>query len=181
LELQAIASIFVFVTAINKATTFLNQLYMRTNCFLVAFLLLFSNITFSQSNKTYPVFALNDSFSHTQPKGSKITPKNYQLSNLSGFKLDCTKYEFSLVKRMNGGKNPDAIFIVAKSGNYIIELNVTGETLVDKSTMQSLDNPPKKFSVFEKGDTPILGIGTLKMKDGTASMTTYWVSMIDVK
>ncbi len=47
--------------------------------------------------------------------------------------------------------------------------------------MKSLDNPRKKFKNFEKGDTPILGIGTLKMKNGNASMMTFWVSMIDVK
>ena len=143
--------------------------------------ILFSTVTFSQSNETYPVFALNDSFLHAQPKESKIIPKNYQLSSLSGFKLDCSEYDFSLVRSLNEGKNPDAIFIVAKSGNYMVDLNTSGETLVDKSTMQSLDTPRKKFKGFEKGDTPILGIGTLKIRDGKVSMTTYWVSMIDVR
>lgn len=118
---------------------------------------------------------------HAQPKDSKIVPENYQLFNLSGFKLDCSKYDFSLIKSLNEGKSPDAIFIVAKSGNYMVKLNVVDETLVDKSTMQSLDNPKRKFNKFEEGDTPILGIGTFKMKNGKASMTAFWVSMIDVK
>ncbi len=81
---------------------------------------------FSQVNISYPVFVLNDSFSHAQPKESKIIPQNYDLSNLSGFKIDCSKYDFSLVRSMNEGKNPDAVFIVGKSGNYMIELNATG-------------------------------------------------------
>ena len=82
---------------------------------------------------------------------------------------------------MNGGKDPDLLFIVSKSGNFAVELNIAGETVVDRSTMQSLDNPKKKFKEFDKGDTPILGIGTLKIQDGKANMMTYWVSMIDIK
>jgi hypothetical protein len=117
---------------------------------------------------------------HAQPKDSKIIPKNYQLSNLPGFKIDCSNYNFSLVRKLNEGRDPDAIFIVAKSGNYMVDLNISGETIVDKSTMQSVDHPKKKFEAFEKGDTPILGIGTLKVRDGKVSMTTFWVSMIDV-
>ena len=154
---------------------------MKKIYLLFVFSMLCSIAGFSQSGPPYPIFVLNDSFSHAQPKESKIIPKNYQLSNLSGFELDCSKYDFSLVRSMNEGKNPDAIFIVAKSGNYLIELNVKGKTLVDKSTMHSLDNPKKEFKRFEKGDTPILGIGTLKIKDGQASMTTYWISMIELK
>lgn len=154
---------------------------MRNIFALLIFSILFSTVTFSQSNKTYPVFVLNDSFSQAQPKESKIIPKDYQLANLPGFKLDCSKYDFSLIRSMNGGKNPDVIFIIAKSGSYMVELNVTGETLIDESTMHSLDNPKKDFKNFEKGDTPLLGIGTLKIKDGQASMTTYWITMIDVK
>lgn len=154
---------------------------MKKICLLFVFSILFSSVTFSQPNQNYPVFAVNDSFLHAQPKDSKIVPENYQLFNLSGFKLDCSKYNFDLIKSLNEGKSPDAIFIVAKSGNYMVKLNVVDETLVDKSTMQSLDNPKRKFNKFEEGDTPILGIGTLKMKNGKASMTAFWVSMIDVK
>jgi hypothetical protein len=144
-------------------------------------LFLFATLAYSQSSKNYQLFILNDSFSHAQPEGSKLVPKNYQLGSLKGFILDCSKYDFTLVRSMNDNKNPDAIFIVAKSGNYMVELNVSGETIIDNSTMISLDNPKKKFKEFEKGDTPILGIGTLKIKDGQASMTTYWISMIDIK
>ena len=154
---------------------------MRTTYMLLAFTLLFSTATFSQATESYPVFALNDSFSHAQPKDSKITPKNYQLSNLSGFKLDCSNYNFRQVRMLNDGKDPDAIFIVTKSGNYMVDLNILGETIVNKSTMRSVDIPRKTFEGFEKGDTPILGIGTLKTHDGKVSMTTFWVSMIDVK
>ena len=153
---------------------------MKFISLLVTFIIL-TTISFAQSSKDYPIFVLNDSFSHAQPKESKIVPQNYQLSNLSGFKLNCSKYDFGMIRIMNNGKDPDAIFIVAKSGNYIVELNVTGETIVDNSTMISLDSPQKKFTGFETGDTPILGIGTLKIKDGQASMQTYWVSMISVK
>ncbi len=153
---------------------------MIKNLLIVSLMLIGIN-SYSQSSKTYPVFILNDSFSHAQPKDSKIIPRNYQLSSLKGFKIDCSNYDFSLMKSMNEGKVPDAIFIVANSGNYIVELNSSGETIVDNTIMHSLDSPQKKFQKFEKGDSPILGIGTLKIKDGAASMQTYWISMIDVK
>lgn len=135
----------------------------------------------SQDRNEYPVFVLNDTFLHAQPKGSTIKPQNYQLSSRDGFKFNSANYDFSVIRKMNEGKNPDAIFIVARSGNYFVELNTNGETIVDASTMNSLDNPKKKFKKFEKGDTPIFGIGTLAIKDGKANMMTFWVSMIDVK
>lgn len=154
---------------------------MKKFSFLFYAVLSISTFAYSQSKNTYPVFILDDTFSHAQPKDSKIVPQNYQLSSLPGFKLDCSKYDFNLVRSMNAGKNPDALFIVSRSGNYVVELNITGGTVVDSSTMYSLDNPKKEFKGFEKGDTPILGIGTLKIEDGKASMVTYWISMIDVK
>ena len=149
--------------------------------FLLAAVFCSCSISYSQSTDRYQKFILNDTFSHVQPKHSKIKPQNYQLSSYQGFKLDCTNYDFTLIKSMNDRKNPDAIFIVSKAGNFMVPLNINGETIVDKSTMKSIDNPKKIFNLFEKSDTPILGIGTLKIKNGTASMTTYWVTMIDVK
>jgi hypothetical protein len=154
---------------------------MKKEICLFVFCLLPITKVYSQPGKNYPVFVLNDSFSHVQPTESKIKPKNFQLYALQGFTLNCAAYDFSFIRTLNEGKNPDAIFIIAKSGKYIVELNTAGETVVDKTTMQSLDYPKRKFKGFEKDDTPIIGIGTLKVKDGAASMATYWISMIDVK
>ena len=154
---------------------------MKQSSLFIAFALLVTLNCYPQNTKSYPVFILNDTFSHAQPKDSKIAPQNYQLTSLKGFKLDCSKYDFTEIRALSGGKNPDAIFIVCKSGNFIVELNISGVTIVDNSTMSSLDDLSKKFNEFQKGDTPILGIGTLNLKNGKAQMLTYWVSMIDVK
>ena len=147
----------------------------------LAILFLFTTSAYTQPGKNYQVLMLSDTFSQAQPHGSAIVPRKYQLGTLKGFILDCSTYDFTLIRSMNDGKDLDAVFIVSKSGNYMIELNVKGETIVDNATMISLENPKKKFKAFVKGDTPILGIGTLKIKDGRASMTTYWISMIDIK
>jgi len=128
----------------------------------------------------YPILVLNDSFSHAQPKGSKITPQKYQLHSLKGFELDCSRYDFTLIQSLNEGRMPESIFIICQSGNYKVKLNPEGITIVDASTMTPVDGPTKKFRSFAAGDTPILGIGTLARGKKGPDMRTYWVSMINV-
>lgn len=154
---------------------------MKKLCLLIIIICSNFILLYGQPAEQYQTLILNDTFSHAQPVGAKIKPKNYVLKASKGFKLDCTNYDFTLIRTMNDGKNPDAIFIVAKAGTYIVNLNDTGETIVDRSTMRSLDKPKKKFTLFEKADTPIIGIGTLKIKNGAASMETYWLSLIEIQ
>ena len=154
---------------------------MKKTFLFPIFSLLFASEIFSQSVSSYPVFVLDDRFSQAQPAGSKIVPRNYVLSSRTGFILDCSKYDFSPLRDLNNGKNPDAIFIVSKSGTYSVKLHITSSTTVDRSTMLSLDNPKKEFRDFQKNDTLLLAIGTLKKSNGKAEMATYWVSFVSVK
>lgn len=106
-------------------------------------------------------------------------PKKMQIKNTNGFILDCSGYDFTLIRKMNNGKNPDLIFIIAKAGKYKIVLNISGKTTIDASTMTSLEGYGNDFRGFEKGDTPIIAIGTLK-PGTTSEMRAYWVSMIQL-
>lgn len=153
---------------------------MKKGFFLFVFALS-STLLFAQQKADYSSFVLNDSFSHAQPEGSTIVPQKYQLTSLKGFKLDCSKYDFSLIRSLNGGKNPTAIFLVTNGGNYMVPLLANGETLADASTITSIDYPEKKFTLFEKGDKLILAIGDLSIAGGKADMRSNWISMIDVK
>ena len=76
---------------------------------------------FGQPAGIYAVLVVNDSFSRTQPKESKIVLKNYRLSSLEGLMLDCSKYDSTVIHARNAGKNPDAIFVISKAGNYTVE------------------------------------------------------------
>jgi hypothetical protein len=134
-----------------------------------------------QLNNSLTAFKLSDKYSQVQPKDSKIKPGNYQLPSSKGFSLNCLGYDFSQIRTLNNGKEPDAIFIICKAGSYMIKPNFSGITIIDKSTMESLDEKDKKFGGFEKGDTAILAIGTLRNNDGKAEMMSFWVAMIDVK
>lgn len=165
----------------NNLTQFQNEISPMKKIYFLIILVFPSFLSFAQSHDTYPTFVLNDTFSHAQPKGSSIVPQKYQLTSLKGFKLNCSTYDFSLIRSLNEGKDPTAIFILSKGGSYMVPLVMYGETVVDASTMKCLDYPKKNFTLFENGDTPIIAIGDLVESEGASSMRSYWISMIDVK
>ncbi len=78
-------------------------------------------------------------------------PQNYELKSLKGLILNCSNYDFSLIKTMNDNKLPDLVHVISKAGTFTVKLNTKGQTIIDNSTMQSLDENNKKFSGFVKG------------------------------
>ena len=154
---------------------------MKVKILLLFTLALFRLSLYGQNANALPTFNLDDKHSQAQPKDSKIKPEKYKLNSLAGFKLNCSGYDFSLIRSLNGGKDPDAIFVVCKAGNYMIAFNRSELTTVDKTTMVCIDQKGKIFTGFEKGDTPIIAIGTLEIKNGKANMKSFWVGMLEVK
>ena len=130
-----------------------------------------------QDKKLYPTLILEDKYDQIQKDGSNIIPQNYVLTSLTGFILDHSKYDFSMIKTVNGNKMPDVINVLSKAGKFTVNLNPNGQTLIDSTTLLSLDGDNKKFSGFIKGDKVILAIGTNKNNE----MITYWLGMIDIK
>ena len=126
----------------------------------------------------YQVIQLSDKYNNVQKKDAP-EPKTMQIKNSKGFILDSKGYNFTPIRSMNKGKNPDLIFIVAKAGKYKIPINLNGPTLIDKNTMISLEGLGKNFSGFEKDDTPIIAIGTMLPGDDIHTQA-YWVSMIQL-
>ena len=57
---------------------------------------------------------------------------------------------------------PDQVHIISKAGTFTVKLNTAGQTIIDNSTMQSLDDGNKNFTGFVKGDTAMLAIDTIK-------------------
>jgi len=139
--------------------------------------LICSSFCFGQSGQNSQVIKLNDIYNNIQMKGAPA-PQKMEIKNMQGFTLDCSEYDFSQIRQMNNGKNPDLIFIISKGGKYKIVLNIHGKTIIDSSTMVSLEGKGYDFHGFEKGDTPIIAIGTLK--PGTAEMLAYWVSLMQI-
>jgi hypothetical protein len=153
---------------------------MKIKFLAIIGLVLFRFSLFGQSNDRLPTFILDDKHSQAQPKDSKIKPEKYKLTSPLGFNLICAGYDFSTIRSLNNGKNPDAIFIVCKAGNFMAPLNIAGQTTIDKSTMQSIDKKNKIFTGFEKGDTPIIALGTVKINGDKADMKSFWVGMLEV-
>lgn len=139
--------------------------------------LICSSVCLGQSGQNNQIIKLSDSYNNIQVKGAPA-PKKMQIKNSKGFMLDCSGYDFTLIRKMNYGKNPDLIFIIAKGGKYKIALNIPGKTTIDASTMTSLEGYGNNFRGFEKDDTPIIAIGTLK--PGTSEMLAYWVGMLQL-
>ncbi len=150
---------------------------MRIFCTLISIISFIVISCLGQSKKPYPTFILNDKYNQIQKENSKVIPQNYELKSLKGFVLDCSNYDFSLIKKMNKNKLPDLVHVISKAGTFTVKLNTKGKTIIDNSTMQSLDENNKGFLRFVKGDTAMLAIGTIKNNE----MMTYWLGMINIK
>ncbi len=149
---------------------------MKITYSLISIILLFV-ISCTGQSKAYPTFVLNDKYNQIQKEDSKVIPQNYELESLQGLILDCSNYDFSLIKAMNENKLPDQVHIVSKAGTYTVKLNTQGQTIIDNSTMESLDGKNKSFTGFVKGDTAMLAIGAIKNNE----MMTYWLGMVSIK
>ena len=148
---------------------------LSTICFLF-----FAGYCFGQSPGPYQSFKLDDKYCQIQEKNSGIVPKNYQLTTLKGFILDCSGYDFSQIRVLNSGADPEYIFIISSPGKFLVKLNLRGETVIDRSTMHSIEENGKEFSGFIQGDKIIIAIGSLKQNTKN-QMLAYWAAMIDVK
>jgi hypothetical protein len=156
----------------------MNSARIRNSIFTFCISLVLSTICRGQSAQNYQTIKLDDSYNNIQKKGSPAA-KKMQVTNPKGFILDCTGYDFTLIRSLNNGKDPDFIFIIAKGGKYKIPINLQGPILIDAGTMVSTEGFGKNFTGFEKEDKPILAIGTLKPGDDT-HMLAYWVTLIEL-
>lgn len=148
---------------------------------LLLLLIYLTNSGFGQKKSDYQKIALDEHYSHLKKNEAKDkTTYNFKIKKTNGIILDCSKFDFSQIIQLNKNTNPDLIFIIAKNGTYTIPLNMTGETVIDKTTMTPVSDK-RNFSGFKAGDTPIIGIGTIDKTSSTVSLKTFWVSMIDVE
>ncbi len=143
---------------------------------LITVVLLSVTAVIGQSN--LPEIVIDDLYNHIKPTGVTTTT-NYKIPSSKGIVVDATQYDYSAIKQLNGGNNPDLLYIICESGTFAVTLDFNNKTLIDKTTTQNIGGNGK-FKGIEKGDTPILGLGTLKMEGTTASLVTFWVSMIEV-
>lgn len=140
-----------------------------------------TSAVYGQKSVDYQKINLDEHYSHLKKEDAQDkTTYNFKIKKADGIVLDCSKFDFSQIIQLNNNVNPDLIFIVAKDGTYSIPLNIKGETVIDKKTMTPVGHK-KTFSGFKNGDTPIIGIGTIKQEGQTAALKTFWVSMIDIK
>ena len=154
---------------------------MKRNYFLILCTLILFYSCSGGDKTAYTKLILDDKYSQIQKEGTTIVPQNYEIESSNGFVLDCSKYDFSLIRQMNKGKDPDMIHVISKAGTFVVNLNAKGETIVDNTSMHSLDENNKVFTGFIKGDTAILAIGTLNLDKGISEMMTYWLGRAVIK
>jgi hypothetical protein len=130
---------------------------------------------------SYQRILLDERYNTIVPKDRDLkTILRYKIKASKGLIIDSKGFDFAGIRKMNDGKDPDRIHLLAKGGFYEIVLNPKGETIIDATTadIMKADRP---FSGFIRSDTAYLAIGTLKHENGAARMMTYWIATIDVQ
>ena len=105
---------------------------------------------------------------------------NYEIDATKAFIIDATKYDFSVIQKLNAGKQPELIQLFCKSGSYIIDLDTTKEILFDENSARNVGGD-EKFNGLIKGEKAMIGIGSLTSNGNSVELKTFWITMIDVK
>jgi hypothetical protein len=148
------------------------------------FACLFSLIAFTCWHTPQPAYQKINLDEHYNTIVRKEQAKNilrYKIKHGKGLVLDSKAFDFSAIKKMNDGKMPDRIHLLAPGGVYDFDLNTAGETILDASTAEIM-KADRPFPGFEMSkDKYFLGIGSIKHTEAREEMMTYWVASIDVE
>ncbi len=152
---------------------------------LMTFLMICFFATISMScnvrHDEYPKIIIDDNHYNLRAvKNDTIPTQNYDIPASKALIVDLTKYDFSIIRKLNGGKNPDLIQLLCKSGTYVIEIDTTKEIIVDEISAKNIGGI-QKFEGLNKGEQAIIGLGTLKMDGNKAEFLTYWFTVINVE
>lgn len=151
--------------------------------FLFGFLLFLTTHLNAQDHpivhaKSYSVIVVDDNYNHIKPNADKN--KKYQVIAADGITVDATEMDFTILKKYLGGNNPDKIFLVCNSGTYVSDFRINDAMILDASTLKPFIGNTK-FKGFQKGDTPIVSIGTIDSKSRTSRMKQVWATTFTVE
>jgi hypothetical protein len=147
----------------------------RTFSFFFAFLIGFAT---AMAQTSYSVITVDTAHNHIKPGANKSV--KYEVKGGKGIVVDVTGFDFSESTKYLDGKMPDKIFVVCEGGTFVTNLNIKGQTTLDKTTLTPYIGN-STFTKFQSGDTPIIAIGTIKLQGKQTKMAQVWATTLEVK
>lgn len=149
--------------------------------FLLLSLVAVNSMSCNEKQNKYPTIIIDDNHYNLRAvKNDTVPTQDYNIQASKIIIVDASKYDLSVLRKLNGGKNPDLIQLLCKSGSYVIDLDTTKAITVDEKSAKNIGGN-QKFEGLNKGEQAIIGLGTVKMDGNKAEFITYWVAMINVE
>ena len=147
---------------------------------LTCLFLLLAFTCWRRPDPNYQKINLDEHYNSIVRKEQVKNVLRYKIKPDKGLILDSKEFDFSAIRKLNGGKDPDRIHLLAPGGVYDFVLNTAGETILDASTATIMKaNAP--FPGFQTSKNKyFLGIGSIKHNEATEEMMTFWIASIDV-
>lgn len=133
-------------------------------------------------NSGFPIITIDDAHYdlYAQRKDSLIPQLNYKIPATDAIIIDATKYDYTKIRELNNGYDPDFIQIIYNHQTYAIQLDKTKRLIIDKSTLQNIGgNEP--FNGFKKGEKALIGIGSVSQNGKADTFNTFWYSFIIIE
>ena len=134
----------------------------------------------NNNDKGFPIITIDDAHYdlRAQRKDSLIPQQNYIIAATDVIIVDAAKYDYSKIRDLNNGYDPELIQIIYNHQTYLIQLDKTREIILDKSTLQNVGGI-EPFNGFEKGGKALIGLGSLNQDSSSVTFKTFWYSFIE--
>ncbi len=142
------------------------------------FIFIFAKCNEKTTNEI-PIITIDDNHYNLRKARDGIIPtENYKIKACNSFNIDATKYDFSIIKKMNNGNLPSMIQIISKKGTFVVDLDTEYEITVDEKTAENIGGN-EIFNGFEKGEKVLIGLGTLYTEKNNVEFKTFWTTFIE--
>ncbi len=153
---------------------------MRTLSLCISLFLLFTNCNSTQTDDI-PSITIDDKHYNLRAVVNGVIPtENYKIKACSSFIIDATKYDFSILKKMNNGNLPDMIQIITKNGTFAVDLDTENEITVDEKSAINIGGH-EIFSGLQPKEKALISIGTLQSVNENIEFKSFYTTFIEVE
>jgi len=130
----------------------------------------------------FPIITIDDAHYNlrAQRKDSVIPVQNYKIPATDAIIIDATKYDYTKIRELNNGYDPELIQIIYNHQTYVVQLDRTKEIIIDKTTLQNVGGI-EPFNGFEKGGKAMIGLGSINQDGKEVTFKTFWYSFIEIE
>jgi hypothetical protein len=99
--------------------------------------LLFQQTGCNNKDQGFPIITIDDAHYnlYAQRKDSLIPQQNYKIPATDAIIIDATKYDYTKIRELNNGYDPELIQIIYNHQAYAIQLDKTKEIIIDKNQL----------------------------------------------